>query len=115
PASARRHDVGVYPAARDRGFADAVAVIARDHDRIALGIDAGDDADMAAAAAARHHRNGADLRTGNALAVFCERTRHVRAGAAIAGVLQNHVREPRTPQAAASGRVAAEITARFGD
>ena len=49
--SARRHDVGVDPAARDRGFADAVAVIAGDHDRIALGVDAGDDADMAAAAA----------------------------------------------------------------
>ena len=48
---ARRHDVGVYPPARDRRFADPVAVIARDHDRIALGIHAGDDADMTAAAA----------------------------------------------------------------
>src|SRR5689334_19215186 len=84
--SARRHDVGIDPAARHRRLADAVAVIARDHDRIALGIDAGDDADVAAAAAARHHRDRADLRAGNALAVFRERTRHVGAGAAIAGV-----------------------------
>src|ERR1700754_4491158 len=54
-----RHHVGVDPAARHRRLADAVAVVARDHDRIALGIDAGDDADMTAAAAA-HHRDGAD-------------------------------------------------------
>src|SRR5207244_4449548 len=33
-ASAGRHHIGINPAARDRRFADAVAVIAGDHDRI---------------------------------------------------------------------------------
>ena len=99
----------------DRRFADAVAVIAGNHDRIARGIDAGDDADMAAAAAARHHRDRADLRSGNALAVIGERIRHVGAGAAIAGMLQHHVHEARAPQAATPGRVAAEVAARLSD
>src|SRR5260370_35623953 len=71
PRSVRRHHVGVDPAARHRGFTDAVAVIARDHDRIALGVDAGDDADMAAAAPA-HDGDGADLRTRYAPAVARE-------------------------------------------
>ena len=43
-----RHHIGIDPAARDRGLADTVAVVAGDHDRITRGIDAGDDADMAA-------------------------------------------------------------------
>src|SRR6516164_231571 len=63
-----RHHVSVDAAARDRRLADTVAVIAGDHDRIALGVDAGDDADMAAAAPA-HHGDRADLRARNALAV----------------------------------------------
>ena len=39
-ASARRHHVGVNPAARDRRFHDAVAIVARDQDRIAARRDA---------------------------------------------------------------------------
>ena len=70
---------------------------------------------MAAAAAAAHHGDGADLRTGDALAVLRERFRHVRTGAAMAGMLQHHVHEARAPQAAATGRVAAKVTARLGD
>src|SRR5262249_7114734 len=102
-------------AARDRRLADAVAVVAGDHDRIAVRVDAADDADMAAAAAARHHRDGADLRTGDTRSVMRERARHVGAGTLMAGVLQHHVQEARAPQAASAGRIAAEITARLGD
>src|SRR5207237_8704566 len=102
------------PAARDRGVPRPVAVVAGNHDRISLCIDAGDDADMAAAAAPSHDGDGADLRSGDALAVAGERTRHVGAGAAIAGMLKHHVHEARAPQAAASGRARAETTATFG-
>src|SRR5689334_7617442 len=70
---------------------------------------------MTAAAAARHHGDGADLRPGDARAVMGERARHVGAGAAIAVVLQHHVHEARAPEAAAAGRIAAEIAARIGD
>src|SRR5207244_12090580 len=92
-----------------------VAVIARDYDRIASGIDTADHADMSATAAPSHHRDGADLRPGHALALARERTRQIRAGAAITRMLQHHAHEAGAPQAAAAGRTAAEITARFGD
>src|SRR4051812_3479179 len=98
------------PAARDRHLPNPVAVIARDHDRISFGVDAGDDADMAAAAPP-HDGNGADLRSRYALAVAGERIRHVGAGAAITGMLQHHVHEPRAPQPAAAGGIATEVTA----
>ena len=68
-----------------------------------------------AAAAPAHHRDGADLRAGNALAVARERARHVRAGAVMTGVLQHHVHEARAPQTAAAGGIAADIAARLGD
>src|SRR5690348_15306450 len=103
-----RHHIRIDPAARDRGFANAVAVVAGDHDRISVRVDAGDDADMTAAATARHHGDGADLRAGDARAVMRERVRHVGAGALMAGLLKHHVHEARAPQAAAARRVAAE-------
>src|SRR5205085_11548339 len=67
------HDA--LPILRNRRFPDAVAVIARDYDRIASGIDTADHADMSAAAAPSHHRDGAKLRSRHALAVARERTR----------------------------------------
>src|ERR1700710_2350366 len=67
------------------------------------------------AAAPPHHRDGADLRAGHALAVARERARHVRTGAVQAGVLQHHVHEARAPQAAAAGRIATDVAARLGD
>src|SRR5579863_8860259 len=75
--SARRHHIGVDPAARDRRLPDAVAVVTRDHDRIAGCVDAADHADMPAAAPA-HDRNGADLRSGHTLTVVGKRTRQIR-------------------------------------
>src|SRR5947208_16804562 len=41
-----RHHIGIHPAARHCGLADAVAVVAGDDDRIALGVDARDHADI---------------------------------------------------------------------
>src|ERR1700722_10292008 len=111
--STRRHDVSVNPAARDRRFPDAVAAIARDYNRIARSVDAADDADMSTAAP-RHHRDGADLRSRHPLAVARERTRRVRAGPPVTGTLQNHVHEAGAPQPCHAGRIAAEVTARFG-
>src|ERR1700682_6682549 len=64
--SARRHHVGVDPAARNRRLPDAAAVIARHHDWIALGIDTADHADMSTAAATSHYRDSADPRSGPA-------------------------------------------------
>ncbi len=58
----------------------------------------------------RHHRRRRYHRGGRAEAVG-----HVRAGAAVAGPLQNHVHEPRAPQSAAAGRIAAEMAARLGN
>jgi transposase, IS30 family len=109
-----RHHVGIDPAARHRGLPHAVAVVAGDHDRIALRIDAGDDADMAAAATA-HHCDGADLGSGYTRAVMGEGRREIRAGALMAGLFQHHVHEPRAPQAGAAGRIGAEIVPRLGD
>src|SRR5437899_9401029 len=80
--SARRHHVRVNPATRNRRFPDPVAVIARQHDRITPGVDAADDADVSAATPS-HHGYGADLRSGQALAIACERARQIRASAAI--------------------------------
>src|SRR3954454_11668505 len=57
-----------------------------------------------------HDGDSADLRSGDAVAIARERTRHVRSGAAVTGVLQNHVHEPGAPKTAAAGRGAAEIT-----
>ena len=106
------HHIGVDAASRYRRLTNTVAVIAGDHDRIAVRIDAGDDADMTAAATA-HDGDGADLWSRNAMAVTRERTRHVRAGAVMTGALQNHVHEARAPQAAPTRGIAAEIVARF--
>src|SRR4051794_14122272 len=69
---------------------------------------------MTAPAAARHDRDGADLRTGDTRAVMRERVRHVGAGAMVAGFLKHHVHEARAPQTAAAGRIAADIAARLG-
>jgi len=66
--SACRYDVGVNPATRDRSFPDPIAIVTRNHDRIAFGIDTADHADMSAAPPS-HHGNRADLRTGYPLAV----------------------------------------------
>ena len=112
--SPRRHHIGVHPAARVNRFGNAMVVIAGHHDRIARRVDAADHADMSAAAPP-HHRDGADLRARDALAVACERARHVRAGAVQTGVLQHHVHEARAPQAAATGGIAADVAARLGD
>src|SRR5205085_4166915 len=101
------HDA--LPILRNRRFPDAVAVIARDYDRIASGIDTADHADMSAAAAPSHHRDGAKLRSRHVLAVARERTRQIRAGAAITRMLQHHVHEACAPQACAAGRIAADI------
>src|SRR4051812_2747064 len=69
---------------------------------------------MAAPAAARHHCDGADLRTGDARPVMGERIRHIGAGATVTGLLKHHVHEPRAPQAAAAGRITADIAACLG-
>src|SRR3569833_3751550 len=91
-----------------------MAAVAGYHDRIAFGVDAGDDTDMAAAASA-HHRDRSDLRAGDALAITREVAGQIGAGAAMAGMLQHHVHEPCAPQATAAGRIAAKIAARLGD
>ena len=57
---------------RPRGYVelgDAIAVVARDDDRVAVGVDATDHADVAAVRAPAHDRNRADLGPGNALAI----------------------------------------------
>src|SRR5215218_2411593 len=69
---------------------------------------------MTAPAAARHHCDGADLRTGDARPVMGERIRHIGAGATVTGLLKHHVHEPRAPQAAAAGRITADIAACLG-
>src|SRR4051794_6449943 len=63
---------------------------------------------------ARHHCDGADLRTGDARPVMGERIRHIGAGATVTGLLKHHVHEPRAPQAAAAGRITADIAACLG-
>ena len=59
--SVGRHHIGGDARSRINRFGDRVVVIARHDDRIAVGIDAADHADMTAAVAA-HHGDGADLR-----------------------------------------------------
>src|SRR6185312_15053581 len=82
-------------------------------DRVAVRIEPGDDADMAAVLTAREHRNGADLRPGNAMAVLRERPGGIRTGAGVADLGQNEIHEARAPEAIAAGRVGAEIFARL--
>jgi hypothetical protein len=112
---ARRHHVGVDPAAGNRRFPHPVAVIAGNQNRIAALIDPADNAHVSAAAAPSHDGYGADLRSGKTVAIAGERTRHVGAGASMTCVLQDHVHEPRTPQSAAAGWIAADIAPRFSD
>ena len=92
-----------------------MAVIAGNNDRIAAGIEPGDDADMAAAPAAREHGNGADLWLGDPLAIGGKRFRRVRSGAGISDLGQHEIHEGRAPQPLAGGRIGAEIFARLGD
>src|SRR4051812_15846513 len=71
---------------------------------------------MAAAATARHHGDGTDLRSRDALAVMRERARHVGARALMTGALQHQIHESRAPQAASTGGVAtSDIAARRFD
>src|SRR5258708_14312906 len=66
------------------------------------------------AAAPAHDGDGADLGTGAGLGLRGKRGSSIRAGAVIAGMLQHQIHEPRAPQAAAVGGIAAEVAARFG-
>src|SRR6185437_3877471 len=68
-----------------------------------------------AATAPPHHGDRADLRAWYPPSVVRKGTRHVRARAAMAGLLQHHVHEPRAPEATAAGGIAADIAARVGD
>lgn len=110
-----RHDIRNHARARIDRLTDAMAVITGNYDRIALAVDAGDDADMTAALAAAEHRDGTDFRLGNAAAVLGERFGGIGIGAGIAELGEHHVHEGRAPQPLAVGRIGAEIFARFAD
>src|SRR5258707_1160898 len=71
--------------------------------------------DPETAAAPAHHGDGADLWTGDALAIARERACHVRSGAVITLALQDHVHEARAPETSAARGVTADIAARFGN
>ena len=93
-----RHDIGDHARARIDALADAAAVIAGNDDRIAVRVDAGDHADMTAVLAAGEHRDGADARLGNAVAVIGEGPGGVGIGAGIADFGQHEIHEGRAPQ-----------------
>src|SRR4051812_39805230 len=89
---ADRQYLGIDTAARINRFRDRVVVIAENHDHVARCVDPADDADMAAAPAARHHRERADLRAGDPLAVARVVAGEI-APAFMPGLLQHHVHE----------------------
>src|SRR5664280_3270203 len=93
--SAAGQHVSRDPPTRVDRFRRRVIVVAGYDDWIAVGIDAADHADMAAAVAA-HHRDGADLRAGNARAVTRIGTGEV-AAAGVAGALEHQVHEGAAP------------------
>src|SRR5665213_3794099 len=111
--SVARHHIGGDAPARINRLGHRVVVVAGNDDRIAVGIDAGDDADMAAAMTP-HHRDGADLRPRDARAVVFVTNGEI-AAAGVSGALEDQVHERATPKAAAPGRVGADIFARLGD
>src|SRR3569832_2425925 len=110
--SAVRLDIGDNPAAWINRLRDRVVVVARGDDRVAVGVDPGHDADMAATAPA-HHRDGSDLRARHATPEE-QITLGEIAAALVAGLAQHLVHERAAPEAAAAGRIGAEIAARFG-
>src|ERR1700680_3403895 len=101
--------------ARIDALADSMSVIAGDDDRISPLVDAADDADMSAILATRQHRDGADLRTGYAPAVRCERFRSIRAGTFVAAAFKHEIHETRAPQGVSVGRIGANPAPCFGN
>src|SRR5689334_222222 len=108
-----RHHIGDDAAGRISRLGNLVVVIARNDDRVTGRVNTADDADMTAAAT-RHHRDGADLRAGDAMAILRIGAGEV-AAAFMAGLFQHHVHEGAAPQAVPPGGVAAEVPASFGD
>src|SRR5581483_1104786 len=89
------------------GFGNRVVVVARDDDRVAVGVNTTDNTNMAV-----HDGDRPDLRAGDARAVTRVSPGEV-AAAGMAGAPEHHVHEGAAPQAAAAGRIGADVSARL--
>src|SRR3954470_18051340 len=99
------HHVGGDAAAWIDRFGDGVIVVARNDDWIAVGVNTTNNTDMT-----MHHRDGADLRAGDARAVTRVAPGDV-ATAGVTGFLEHHVHEGAAPKTAAAGRIGADVLA----
>ena len=107
-----RDNVGVDAPARINAFCNSLSVVAGNDNDITLGVDAGNNADVATAFAP-HHGDGANPRAGDARTIRRERARHIGTAARMACTFQNVIHERGAPQARLAGRVAADIAAGF--
>ena len=106
-----RHHIGIDASARINRFGHRVIVITRQDDRIARGIDAGYNADMPTTVTA-HDRDSPDLGSRHARAVMRIVAGEI-AAAGMPGALKHQIHEGAAPEAAAPGRIGANIFARL--